>query len=293
MNACNGILRVDSLRLLAMAENIKFGAPPVVETVLSVQFTDLAGFTAAHAGWFWKEYVEKLGDGPPKEWKQATEIGRIPDVFEKFGAEEVWVAPSLNLIQGVMSPRIQILRGDGERMVQVQSNRFILNWRKGASAYPTYETLFPEFRDMLGAFETFCSEAGFGAPGYNLWEVTYVDQVKKGTLWDSARDLNRIFPALAAPQVSFRHAPLSDDERFSGDWRFSLTDRRGRLYIQLRQAKLLPSNEEVIQLTTTARGPVSETQSWEQGLNFGHEAIRETFLAITSAEAKEFWKKGA
>lgn len=275
-----------------MDENIKFGAPPVVETVLSVQFNDLAGFTSAHAGWFWKEYVEKLGDGPPNEWKQVTEAPRIQDVAEKFGAEEVWIAPSVSLIQGAVSQRIQILRSDGERMVQVQSNRLILNWQKGASEYPTYETLLPEFRNMLNAFETFCSEAGFSAPVYNLWEVTYVDQVKKGTMWDSARDLNRIFPALAPSQVSFRHAPPSADERISGDWRFSLVDRRGRLYIQLRQAKLQPSNEEVIQLTTTARGPVSESQSWEQGLNFGHEAIRETFLAITSAEAKEFWKKG-
>jgi uncharacterized protein (TIGR04255 family) len=274
-----------------MAENIRFSAPPVVETALSVQFSPLAGFTAAHAGWFWKDYVEKLGDGPPNEWK-ITEAARLPDQVEKFGAEEVWVPPTLNLIQGVISPRTQIIRGDGERMVQVQDSRFILNWRKFASAYPSYQTLLPEFRNMLNAFESFCSEARFGAPVYNHWEVTYVDQVKKGTMWDSARDLNRIFPALTTPPVSVRHAPPSDDERVSADWRFSLANRRGRLYVQLRQAKLQPSNEEVIQLTTTARGPVNETQSWEQGLNFGHDALRESFLAITSTEAQEFWRKG-
>jgi uncharacterized protein (TIGR04255 family) len=274
-----------------MAENIKFGAPPVVETALSVQFNALAGFTAAHAGWFWKDYVEKLGDGPSKEWKQVIETVSIPEQFEKFGAEEVWVPP-VSLVQGLMSPRIQIIRGDGERMVQLQNNRFILNWRKFASAYPSYETLLPEFRNMLSAFESFCSESGFGAPVYNLWELTYVDQMKKGTMWDSARDLSRIFPALAMPPVSVRHAPPSDDERVSADWRFSLANQRGRLYIQLRQARLPLSNEEVIQLTTTARGPVNESQSWEQGLNLGHESLREMFFAITSPEAQEFWKKG-
>jgi uncharacterized protein (TIGR04255 family) len=178
-------------------------------------------------------------------------------------------------------------------MVQVQANRFILNWRKQTSAYPSYETLLPEFRNMLNAFESFSSEAGFGSPAYNLWEVTYIDHVKKGTMWDTARNLNRIFPALTTPSVSIRHAPPSDDERISADWRFSLVNRRGRLYVQLRQARVPPSNEEVIQLTTTARGPVSETQSWEQGLNFGHETLRETFLAITSSEAQEFWKRGS
>ena len=275
-----------------MAENIKFNSPPVVETALSVQFNSLAGFTAAHAGWFWKEYIEKLGEGPPNEWKQVVEAMRIPDLSEKFGAEDVWLPPSIQLKQGVISPRIQIIRGDGERMLQVQDNRFILNWQKRTSAYPSYDTLLPEFRSMLSAFESFCSEAGFGRPVYNLWEVAYIDQVKKGTMWDSARNLNRIFPALTSPPVSIRHAPPSDDETMSADWRFSLADRRGRLYVQVRQARLLPSNEEVVQLTTTARGPVSATQSWEQGFNFGHEALRETFSSMTSTEAQELWKKG-
>ncbi|OLB29539.1 MAG: hypothetical protein DMG41_37135 [Acidobacteria bacterium] len=43
----------------------KFDAPPVVETVLSVQFSSLPGFATAHAGWFWKEYLEKLTEDVP------------------------------------------------------------------------------------------------------------------------------------------------------------------------------------------------------------------------------------
>lgn len=177
-------------------------------------------------------------------------------------------------------------------MLQVQDSRFVLNWRKSNTAFPRYENLLPEFRSMLHAFESFCTEAGFGGPVYNLWEIAYVDQMQKGTIWDSARNLNRVFPALTSPPVSERHAPPSDDETVSADWRFSLADRRGRLYIQLRQTRLQPSNEEVIQLTTTARGPVNEVQSWEQGLDFGHEALKETFFSMTSSEAQEFWKKG-
>jgi uncharacterized protein (TIGR04255 family) len=274
-----------------MAERIKFGSPPVIETALSVQFNTLAGFTAAHSGWFWKEYVEKLGDS--EEWKQVVEAPKIPEVFERFGVDDVWIQPSLRVVPGVVSSRVQIIRRDGERMIQMQDNRFILNWRKQASAYPSFQTLLPEFRNMLNAFESFCLEAGFGKPVYNLWEVVYVDQVKKGMMWDSARNLDRIFPALTPPSVSAHYAPPSDDETISADWRFSLANRRGRLYVQVRQARLQQSNEEVIQLTTTARGPVSDAQSWEQGLDFGHEALRETFLAITSTEAQELWKKGS
>jgi uncharacterized protein (TIGR04255 family) len=273
-----------------MTETMKFEAPPVVETTLSVQFGKLPGFTGAHVGWFWKEYLEKLADGPSREWKQVVEAARLPDQVEKFGADDVWVAPSIRFMQGVMSPRVQIIRADLARMIQVQDTRFVLNWQKQSSPYPSYDALLPEFRNMLHAFESFCEEAGMGAPIYNLWEVLYVDQVKKGTMWDSARNLNRIFPALMPPPVSIQHAPPSDDETISADWRFSLANRRGRLYVQLRQARLQVTNEEVVQLTTIARGPVTNSQSWEDGMNFGHEALRETFLAITSSEAQKSWK---
>lgn len=289
------VLRYTVLRAfgLEMAKNIKFGAPPVVETALSVQFNSLAGFTAAHAGWFWKEYVEKLGgEGPSNQWKQVVEAARIPELYERFGSEDIWMPPSVQFRQGVMAPRVQIIRGDGERMLQVQDNRLIWNWQKRESAYPSFDTLLPEFRNMLNAFELFCLEAGFGKPTYNLWEVTYIDHVKKGTMWDSARNLNRVFPALTAPPVSIRHAPPSDDETINANWRFSLADRRGRLYVHVQQARILPSNEEIIQFTITARGPITVTQSWEEGLNFGHEAVSETFLAMTSAEAQELWRKG-
>jgi uncharacterized protein (TIGR04255 family) len=273
-----------------MANGVKFDAPPVVETALSVQFNSLPGFSGAHAGWFWKEYVEKLTDGPTNQWIHAADVPRLPEVFEKFGTEDIWVPPSVRFAP-VTSVRTQLLRGDGERMIQVQDTRFVLNWRKAEGSYPSYQALLPEFRNMLHAFQSFCSEAGFGLPVYNVWEIVYVDHVRKGTMWDSARDLSRIFPGLSTPPVSVQHAPPSGDETVSADWRFSLANRRGRLYIQIRQVRIQPSNEEVIQLTTTARGPVNENQSWEQGLNFGHEAIRETFLAITSAEAQRYWEK--
>ena len=145
---------------------------------------------------------------------------------------------------------------------------------------------------MLHAFETFCGEAGFGVPSYNQWEVNYVNHIKKGAMWNSARTLNRVFPVVSAPPISVRHMAGTDDDTISADWRYSLVGNRGRLHIQFRQSRLPPLNTEVIQVTNTARGPVNETQSWEQGINFGHDALRETFMAITSNGAQEVWKKG-
>lgn len=269
----------------------KFDAPPVIETVLAVQFSPLPGYSSAHAGWFWKEYLQKLGEGPSLQWSQAVDVPPLDDQLERFGAEDALLGPSVKFFQGMRTPRVQFIRSDGERMIQVQNSRFILNWKKQASVYPSYEVLLPEFRSVLHAFESFTAEARFGQPAYNQWELVYVDQIRKGDMWDSARDWSRIFPGLATPPVSIIQVPRTGDERISADWRFSLAKQRGRLYISLRQAWIQPSAEEVLNLTFTARGPVTDSETWEQGLEVGHEAVRETFLAITSREAQEHWMR--
>lgn len=267
----------------------KFDNPPVVETALSVQFASLPRYTGAHAGWFWKEYLNKLED-TSKEWSQVVEVPQLPDKFERFGDEDVWIVPSVRVLPGMQSPRTQIVRSDGERLIQVQNSRFILNWKKQAGDYPSFEILVPEFRTMLHAFESFAAEAHFGTLAYNQWEVVYVDQFKKGEMWESARDWSKIFPGLSMPPVSINQVPSTKDETMSADWRFSLAGQRGRLYISLRQVRVPPS-DEVLNVTFVARGPVTASQSWEQGFDIGHDAITAVFLSITSAQVQESWRK--
>jgi uncharacterized protein (TIGR04255 family) len=269
----------------------KFDAPPVVETALSVQFASLPGYTTAHAGWFWKEYLEKLEEDSSRKWSQVAEAPRAEDQFERFGAEDIWGPPvSVKMFQSAQSQRVQLIRSDGDRMIQIQDSRFILNWRKKDSAYPTYDVLLPEFRTMLHAFESFVNEAGFGALKFNQWEIVYIDQIKKGEMWNSVRDWGKIFPGLAMPSV---HIKPTGDETMSADWRFSLEGQHGRLYISLRQIRLRPSNEEVLNITLLARGPVDGSRTWERGFEIGHEALTDVFLAITSPEAQEQWRKKA
>jgi uncharacterized protein (TIGR04255 family) len=271
----------------------KFDAPPVVETVLSLQFGPLPGYSTAHAGWFWKEYLDKLGEESFK-WSQATDAPRLEDQFERFGAEDIW-GPQIQMrvLPPSQSHRTLITRSDGERMIQVQDTRFILNWRKQSGAYPSFDPLLTEFRTLLHAFESFANEAHFGTPRYNQWEIDYVDQIKKGDMWESARDWSKIFPGLSMPPAGVNRLLSSGDETMSADWRFSLAEQRGRMYISLRQLRVPPSNEEVLNITFAGRGPVTASQTWESGFQFGHNALNETFLAITSPEAHTRWRKKA
>jgi uncharacterized protein (TIGR04255 family) len=270
--------------------NVTIAYPPVVETVLSVQFSSLPGYTSAHAGWFWKDYVQKLST---EAWPTISQAPRIEDHFERFGAEDVWTPFSLKVFPAPQTARIQLLRADGERMIQVQDTRFILNWRKQSAAYPSYDALLPEFARMLSAFEAFTVEAGMKTPEYNQWELAYVNQLKKGELWNSVRDWTKVFPAFAMPPLELKNAPISNDETMSADWRFSLAGERGRMYVSLRHVKVPPNQEEMMQVTMTARGGVNQVNSWESGFTLGHAALNEAFTQLSSVEAQQRWKRGA
>ncbi len=275
-------------------ERPKFHAPPVVETALSVQFNSLPGYSTAHAGWYWKEYLEKLQAEPSWNWTQATDAPRVDDQFERFGADDVWRPPfTMRQVPPSQPQRTQIIRADGERLIQVQDSRFILNWKKQSGSYPKYRPLLEEFRAALTAFELFVDKAGLGKLQYNQWEIVYIDQLKKGEMWESARDWSKIFPGLSMPPARVNHLLSEGDETVSADWRFSLAHQRGRMYISLRQIRIPPSGQEVLNVTFLGRGPVTILTTWEQGFEIAHEALNETFLAITSPEAHKRWNERA
>lgn len=261
----------------------KFDAPPVIETVLGVQFSRLPGFSTAHAGWFWKSYLDAS-----ERWPKVVEAARLEDQTERFD-EEVWGRPVVRLTAPGAAQRTQIIRADDERMMQIQDSRFILNWRKQSQGYPAYDVLVPEFRESFATFSRFVQDAGFGPLDPNQWEVTYLNHVPKGDMWDSPRDWPKILPGLYAP------AAVGNEVRFetlSNEWRFMLKPQFARLYVDLKHVRN-QSGEEMMMLQFTARGRIAPAEgfTWATGFDLGHEAIVRTFAAVTSVDAHKRWKR--
>src|ERR1035441_8360636 len=119
-----------------MAEFPKYDKPPLVETVLCAQFGQLAKFRTAHAGCFWKPYLDD-------SWTTIQAAPRIDDSFERFGDERKGGphGGSFRIFTTVEPQRTQIISADKTRMIQVQDSRFIYNWKKGDNFnYPSYQT---------------------------------------------------------------------------------------------------------------------------------------------------------
>jgi uncharacterized protein (TIGR04255 family) len=258
------------------------GEPPVIETALGVQFAPIRGLTSAHYGWFWKGYLDET-------WTKAEDAAILPNQFEKFGEEVKWVIPSLpRLIPTPPAPtRIMLINELDDRIIQVQNNKFFYNWRRRLAPYSSFDDNYPEFRRWLGIFEGFIRDAGLEVTPHNQWELTYFNHIPKGSLWTSPSDWRDILPGLYGQLRS--RVPVVPDP--SGEWRFEIPPKRGRLYVEVQHAKT-KEDVEILNLQLTARGPiVAGEDGWDlaAGMNIGHDAIVQTFRGISSPDSLAYW----
>lgn len=264
----------------------KFDAPPVVETVLSVQFARLEKFSDAHAGWFWKGY---LGE----EWASVQTANPLEDQFERFGDQMKWgpAVGGIRIMPGGTANRLQIVRADNERMIQIQDSRFIYNWKKERADYPNYDKVLLEFKNNFEIFKKFVEDANLGPLALNQWEVTYVNHIPKESLWSSFEEWSNILPGFFVPRTdSDKLAP----ELFRGEWRFTITGNRGRLYINIDRGRVgSEKGPEVMRAQLTSRGPVNSEigMDLQSGFDLGHESIVRTFTAMTSPVAHKYWER--
>jgi uncharacterized protein (TIGR04255 family) len=265
-----------------------FGKPPVAETVLGFQFDPIPGFSNAHLGAFWK----RLGGS----WTNLSDMPPLEPQHERFGAELQWAAAGLFSLRLSQNPgaRLQVRNAARNRMVQIQNGRLHYNWiGHDGSPYIRYQVIRPEFEEIAGRFRGFLKEEGLAEPRLNQWEVTYVNHIRKGGVWNSPTDWQHVFNGGLVPAV--RSARI---ESIGGEWHYEIEPERGRLHVQLQHGRAgsLEAPEALI-LTLTARGPASGTgdaairAAFDTGLDTGHAVVVESFVEMTSSAARAHWEE--
>jgi len=248
-----------------------------------VQFARLKNYSSAQGGWFWKQQLNGAG-----EWPKTSIAPKLLDQFERFDGDALWAQfPIINI--PAVSERLQIVSSDEQRMIQLQDNRFAFNWRKqGDSGYPSFDSLYPEFIKYFSAFSQFAKDLEGADLEINQWEITYVNNIEKGQLWDSVSDWNSIIPAVSIPK-----AFNSNVESVHSEWRHVIGDKRGRLYISAAHARVGVASAESLLLQLVARGPIDKERGFtlEDGFKLGHEVIVKTFADITSERAHKLWQR--
>ena len=275
--------------------SINYGAPPVVEVAVSVEFEPPQGFNVGHLGAFWASQKDNF----------ANVVATLPinPSLDDFGTDGQWLPPAIRLAFGNEPPcRLQMTSGDDQWMRQIQPDRLVVNWRKKAADYPRFDAAFEQFLDAWRALQQFFAGERMTAPAPRLWEVAYVNRIPKGALWESPSDWPTVFPglwggtSLAAEGLTLRG--------LQGQWVWDFLAENARLYVEPGHARSSEdSGLELLMLTLTARGPIRSsgdtrpTGDFEQpiqtGMELGHDLIVFTFDAIASARAKEHWQRHA
>jgi len=263
----------------------KFDNPPVIETVLGIQFAPLERFTASHVGLYWSGHLD---DG----WTEIKEAAPLVPQVVKFNRQDMFQAPGFRIEESKPLIRTQVILGNQEQMLQIQEDRFIFNWKKRGRDYPSYDSLRPEFTKHFRAFQSFVQANNLGDIKLDHWEVTYVNRILKGELWNSLDDWESIFPNVFAPYNEVNGQLL---EGFNSRWGFRLGKEEGRLTVSLAHVLTKDENDangdsvEAIDFRLSAQGPIRDLNELDKSFDLGHNAIVSRFVNMTSESAQKRW----
>ena len=150
-----------------------FARPPIVETALSVQFQRLEQLAIPHFGVFWqsiRRVYPRFQVHPP-----------LNQVFERFGEQSV-SSPQVS-IEELSSPPVRcwFMDASENRLLQIQNDRFIHNWRKVRidDEYPRYTAVRLTFETAWNSLCAFLASENLGIPQPNQCEVIYVNHIER------------------------------------------------------------------------------------------------------------------
>lgn len=286
------IARVEATLALAdptesgtMAALPDYGKPPVVEVVMGVQFTPIVEFTAAHLGLYWAGIRDTFG--------RVEEQAPIAHVLELPPGESP-SQPPFQVLDKPDLPRSWFIDATGNRVIQVQRDRFLHNWRKlnPTDEYPRFPLIKRSFLKHWAGFSKFLADQGFSLEP-DQCELTYVNHVKKGDGWDSIKDLGGLFTTFAWRTRS-GFLPTPDNVRWS--LRFVLPQETGRLYVEAMIVRVQPQNEPAIRLSLTARGKppgITDSASMVQWYELAREWIVKGFADLVDEKTDSLWERKA
>ena len=265
-------------RTLSDAELPEFGAPPVVEVVLGVQFRPIFGLRPVELAGLrerWRSDYPLVQEQPPLPTQIESPRVRSPQV-------QVVVGPALQ-------SRIWFLNEAQTELVQLQHDRLTVNWRQTRSnlAYPRY----PHVRGCSADLETSGARHRSTASGLlgRQAEVTYINAIELDD--DQLGRLDRVLRNWRPPTSNH----LGEPEQVRAALVFPIADTGRppvRMYVTVDPAQR-PDGRPVQFLTITVRGAPTE-ESLEGALQFmddAHGHVVRSFAELTPEPMHAVWER--
>ncbi|MEO8270153.1 MAG: TIGR04255 family protein [Aureliella sp.] len=249
---------------------IDLSKPPVVETVLGIQFADLASWTTVHHGLF---YSMIRGEFP-----KFRLLPEQPAIVETFPPSPRGIRFGLTDQPG--PDCASFLNENETQLIRIQRNRFSHHWvGLPDGTYPHYAANSQVCGDLLQRFERFCHDEKVGTIAPVLCEVIYTNEIHS--------QANQTIPELLLEVFG---ADLGEFELATLNRTYVLGKNQGRLYAEINNAN--KGEQKILQLKLTARvrhereDPRRTVHDAMDTLSKGHDWIIEYFLKLTNKRVR-------
>jgi uncharacterized protein (TIGR04255 family) len=274
-----------------------FSRPPVVEVVTGVQFQKIPGLHAGHFGLFW----DRVRDRFPQVRHQQPLLRSVERQVEGNLPSRHGIRLQPMAAEDFV-PRIWFIDTGDCELLQIQTDRFIRNWRKrpANTVYPRYfETIRPAFAKDLGLFMKFLTQQKLSVPVFDQCELTYINHIHPAGIWEEFARLDKVF---AGWQSGYCDGVWADPESVAVRTSHALLGKTGefigRLYLEIDSAFTSEgvtdaAAEKTFVMKLIARGrPLGEgAEGVFLFLDLAHEQIVRGFDKITTPQMHAAWGK--
>ena len=258
----------------------KFNKPPVIETILGVEFEPLRNFQVPHFGLFLLEIKDR--------YKNFTELPPIVSQIEKFESDSVEIAS----FQFGLRPEVRCLFLDEKQewKIQVQNNKFLSNWTKSTlkSGYPSYTETLRRFKTYWNKFVLFLEKNKLDKPQIRQCEIMYLNHIEESIDFEN---LSEIFPHWTKSEKASKFLP--SPEAIAMNVVYRIPENRGRLHITVQPVVRHFDLKKITQVSLTARvlpNP-SDRKDVLEAMNIGHEWVVKGFTDFTSEKMHRIWER--
>jgi uncharacterized protein (TIGR04255 family) len=251
-----------------------FKYPPVIEVAVGIHFLQMPGLNTValiRLADMWRERYPKVQDQPALP--PATPVGGGA-VF------------TFQLQNSPPAQRFWLLAEDDSRLVQIQHDRLLLNWRKvkDDDPYPRYDALRQDFSELWSDFVGYVSGGAYGVFQPSLTEVSFFNRIPVS----SAAEVPGVIAALNPQwQLDGHRATSMQLERGLADH----SDVFGRQNITLGYRPELGFIQLEISSLVRIDAESADSEAILAALDQAHDVDVLTFDQITTDSAHTVWGK--
>jgi len=255
----------------------KLGAPPINEVVCGFVYETIVGLTPPVHGIYWEKRRESFA---------TCEIH--PAIVD---------GPSMPLLVGSALPaRTWLVSADGVRLVQMQQDRFYVNWRRRGEGdtYPRFSRgsdgagLLAFALDEFAQFCDFCTSRLGNRPKLVAVDLSKIDVLKQGTHWSDWQDLGTLVPAISSLLSSVRGIQPELTMRVSGDGQSAST-----MSIDIASGLEIATRRPVLRIETRGRTSAETPEGLESDFRTLNHELNGAFFRLISTQGISRFKPEA